>query len=52
MSDERLGNLGELVMQEFSFPLYVVEQIICKEFVTKHNRKCVLQVFYMISMSS
>ena len=37
MSDERLGNLGVLAMQGFSF-LLNVEQI-CKEFVTKDNRK-------------
>ena len=37
MSDERLGNLDMLAMQGFGFPLNI-EQI-CKEFVTKHNRK-------------
>ena len=45
MSDERLGNLGVLAMQGFSFPLNV-EQIY-KEFVIKHNRKmCTTSVLY------
>jgi len=43
---DRLGNLGVLAMQDFSLPLNVDD--ICKEFVTKHNRKCAVQVFYMI----
>ena len=51
MNDERLGKLGVLAMQGFSFPLNV-EQI-CKEFVTKHSRKCVPQVLiYVVSMST
>ena len=45
MTDERLGNLGVLAMQGFSFQLNV-EQI-CKEFATKHSRKmCTSSVLY------
>ena len=40
MKDDRLGNLGILAMEGFSLPLNVDE--ICREFVTKHNRKNVL----------
>lgn len=37
MKDDQLGNLGVLVIQGFSLPLTVDN--ICKEFMTKHNRK-------------
>ena len=45
MSDDRLGNLGVLVMQGFSLLLNV--DSICKDFMTKHNRKmCSASVLY------
>ena len=45
MKDDRLGNLGVLAMQGFSLPLKVDK--ICKEFVTKQNRRmCTTSVLY------
>ena len=45
MKDDRLSNLRILAMQGFSQPINVDE--ICKEFVTKHNRKmCCTSVLY------